>query len=191
MDPNRPAPDATERSASRPLRAVAADPARDAERSRGHPEAAAPPQTPSPRARVQRAFAAAHHLGLFTGPTWTVLTASTFDPDTLRPFVVRARSPQLAAVTAAAVLRSQGLRVLGIIPGDHRPISPRRPHAAAELAASHPEAYAAARDVLDSHLAQLHTRATEAVGVHTGPAPTPKPRMTSSGPQARPALQRR
>ncbi|MCU0263707.1 MAG: hypothetical protein MUF09_08535 [Candidatus Nanopelagicales bacterium] len=88
--------------------------------------------------------------------------------------MVRARHPELAAVAAAAVLRLDGLHVLGVIPGNHRPVTSTRPLAADQLAAAHPQAYAAATAVLDSHLAELGTTTT-------APQPGPADRAAAPG----------
>lgn len=115
--------------------------------------------SPSRRAVVQRAYAQAHHLGLFTGPTWTVLLAPDLGTGAvLVPFVVRARHPELAKVAAAAVIRIEGLHVLGVIPGDHPPLPGSQARPAADLSAAAPEAFAAAAAVLDSHLTELNER---------------------------------
>lgn len=115
--------------------------------------------SPSRRAVVQRAYAEAHRLGLFTGPTWTVLLATDLGTGAgLVPFVVRARHPELAKVAAAAVIRIEGLHVLGVIPGDHPPLPGSQPRPAAHLSAAAPEAFAAAAAVLDSHIAQPNER---------------------------------
>lgn len=115
--------------------------------------------SPNRRAVVQRAYAEAHHLGLFTGPTWTVLLAADLGTGAgLVPFVVRARHPELAKVAAAAVFRIEGLHVLGVIPGDHLPLPGSQPRSAAHLSAAAPEAFHAAAAVLDSHLSELSER---------------------------------
>jgi hypothetical protein len=127
------------------------------------------------------AWTTAHDQGLFTGPTWTVLLTTGTQPGaTLQPFIVRARDPQLAQVIAASVLRSEGLHVLGVVPGDHQPVPGSRLLPAGQLAATHPAQYAAARAVLDAQIAALgkphpdHPNQPPAATDHPGPGLRPR-----------------
>lgn len=147
--------------------------------------------SPSSRDAVQRAYAEARHLGLFIGPTWTVLLAT--DPGTgavLVPFVVRARRPELAKVAAAAVIRMEGLQVLGVIPGEHLPLPGSRALPAAHLSAAAPMAFAAAAAVLEGHLSELQEGCDAAQTEPTGPVdsrvrhPGPKRQGPPSGTRA-------
>lgn len=140
-----------------PLRVVSeAEPTPAADSAPEQPPHHTPAPPPRQHISVRGAVAQARQLGLFTGPTWTVLL--TAGPDyggALLPFIIRARDPELAQAAAAAVIRTDSLTVIGVIPGDHRPLPGTPPRPADEITAAHREAAAAARAVFDSRLAEL------------------------------------
>lgn len=111
--------------------------------------------------RLDDAYRQAHSQGMFTGPAWTVLLITGLESGApLVPFEVHARTPYLAQIAAAAVLRSPDWSVVAVMPGHHQPVAGSRVMPTAQLAAEHPDAHATALEVADATLAAVraHTR---------------------------------
>ena len=132
--------------------------------------------------RLDDAYRQARALGMFTGPAWTVLLITGLEPGApLVPFEVHARTPHLAQIAAAAVLRSPHWAVIGVIPGHHPLVAGSRIVPAHQLAAEHPDLHATALEVADATLAAARAQARP----HT-----PAGAMVPTGRPAQPARAR-